>query len=225
MRLWQEIPADWQQVLPAIPAETWWLRLEAFVDRAYQTQCIYPPRTDLFRALHTTPFTQVRVVILGQDPYPGEGQAHGLSFSVKPGVALPRSLQNIFKELESDLEIRPAHTGCLESWARQGVLLLNTVLTVQAGASHSHRNQGWEQFTDQILIALDQRPDPIAFVLWGKPARQKKKLLKAPQHLILESAHPSPLSAHQGFFGSRPFSKLNAWLHQQNKPPIDWQIP
>ncbi|PIQ23615.1 uracil-DNA glycosylase [bacterium (Candidatus Blackallbacteria) CG17_big_fil_post_rev_8_21_14_2_50_48_46] len=218
----QELPSDWREKLNACFAEPWWQSLSSFVEKAYASQTVYPPRPNLFHALHATPYNRVRVVILGQDPYPGANQAHGLSFSVQKGIAIPRSLKNIYKELESDLGIPPAAQGHLEAWAQQGVLLLNTILTVQAGQSLSHRNQGWEKFTDQILTALDARPEPLAFVLWGNPSRAKKKLLQNPQHLILESAHPSPLSARHGFFGSRPFSNINQWLKTQHLAEIDW---
>jgi uracil-DNA glycosylase len=164
------------------------------------------------------------VVILGQDPYHDEGQAHGMAFSVQPGVKPPPSLVNIFKELRSDLD-STSEGGCLVPWADQGVLLLNTVLTVRAHQPHSHRNQGWEQFTDALITRLNERADPVIFVLWGGPAKKKRLLLKQPRHVILEAAHPSPLSAHQGFFGSRPFSTINRTLASWGKAEIDWRLP
>lgn len=223
--LWQSIPVDWQNLLKEAESSAWWEPLSEFVEAEYRHQVVYPPRRELFQALALTPVQKVKVVILGQDPYPGPGQAHGLSFSVAPGVPLPRSLKNIYTELSADLGISAPHTGCLIPWAEQGVLLLNTVLTVRAGESLSHRKQGWEKFTDLLLQKLGEREAPCAFLLWGNPARAKKAMIQAPQHLILESAHPSPLSARQGFFGSRPFSKLNAWLESQGQAPIHWAIP
>ncbi|MGE3725698.1 MAG: uracil-DNA glycosylase [Candidatus Sericytochromatia bacterium] len=223
-RLWQELPSDWQCLLAEAETSAWWQKLAAFVEAEYTQQTIYPARSDLFQALKLTPVSQVKVVILGQDPYPGAGQAHGLSFSVERGTALPRSLKNIYSELSADLNLPAPQSGCLNSWAEQGVLLLNTVLTVRAGASFSHRKQGWETFTDLLLKTLADREAPCAFLLWGNPARSKKALLNAPQHLILESAHPSPLSARHGFFGSKPFSTLNRWLEAQGQTPIRWQM-
>lgn len=188
---------------------------------------IFPPEALMFNALWKTPFHAVRVVILGQDPYHGSGQAHGLSFSVPAGVPPPPSLMNIFKELQSDLGIAPTKDGCLNSWAEQGVLLLNATLTVKQGSPLSHHGNGWEQFTDAIIEKLALREDPLAFILWGKSAQDKcKEALKHARahHLILKSPHPSPLSAYQGFFGSRPFSKINAFLTAQGKQPIDWRL-
>ncbi len=222
--LWQDLPPDWQMLLAEAKACDWWQKLSSFVASEYAQQTIYPPRSELFQALRLTPVERVKVVILGQDPYPGAGQAHGLSFSVAAGVPLPRSLKNIYSELSADLKLPAPTEGCLNSWAEQGVLLLNTVLTVRAGASYSHRKQGWEKFTDLLLKKLAERETPCAFLLWGNPARAKKAIIQAPQHLILESAHPSPLSAHQGFWGSRPFSTLNHWLETQGQTPIRWQI-
>lgn len=222
--LWHAVPQDWQTLLAGCERSAWWQKLAAFVLAEYAQQEIYPAQADLFQALKRTPVKQAKVVILGQDPYPGAGQAHGMSFSVLPGVPLPRSLKNIYNELSSDLGVPPPTQGCLNSWADQGVLLLNTVLTVRAGASFSHRKQGWEIFTDLLLKKLAEQEKPCAFLLWGNPARAKKALIHAPQHLILESAHPSPLSAHQGFFGSRPFSALNHWLEAQGQSPIAWSI-
>ena len=179
----------------------------------------------IFNALHYTSYADTKVLILGQDPYHEPGQAHGLSFSVQPNVPPPPSLVNIFKELETDLGCTVPNNGCLEPWARQGVLLLNTVLTVQAHRANSHRDKGWEIFTDKIISLLNQREKPVAFILWGSPARRKKAMITNPQHFIVESPHPSPLSAYRGFFGSRPFSKVNKFLESVGEEPINWQLP
>ena len=192
--------------------------------KEYQTKQIFPPADDIFNAFHFTPVEKVKVVILGQDPYHGEGQAHGLSFSVKPGVEAPPSLVNIYKELNEDLGCYIPNNGYLTKWAKQGVMMLNTVLTVQAHRPNSHRNIGWEQFTDAAIRVLDQQDRPIVFMLWGRPAQNKKSLLHNPKHLILEAPHPSPLSAYRGFFGCRHFSKANEFLEAHGVEPIDWQI-
>lgn len=190
---------------------------------------IFPKGVEWFRALDLTPLDTVRVVILGQDPYHGPGQAHGLAFSVKPGTPPPPSLVNIYKELQADLGIPPARHGYLEPWARQGVLLLNSVLTVQMGLAASHRDKGWEKFTDAVIRLVNAKPEPVVFILWGSYAQKKAAFVndtsKGGRHLVLKSAHPSPLSAHNGFFGSRPFSKTNEFLESQGLPPIDWQLP
>jgi uracil-DNA glycosylase len=180
---------------------------------------------DIFNALHYTSYHECKVVILGQDPYHGPGQAHGLSFSVKPGVKAPPSLVNIFKELHDDLGCKIPNNGCLLSWARQGVLLLNAVLTVREHQANSHKGIGWERFTDKVISLLNEREKPLAFVLWGGPARRKKAMITNPRHFIVESAHPSPLSAYNGFFGSHPFSKVNDFLTDTGQKPINWQIP
>ena len=179
----------------------------------------------IFNALHYTSFADTKVVILGQDPYHGDGQAHGLSFSVQVGIDPPPSLLNIYKELQDDLGIAPPAHGCLIPWARQGVLLLNTVLTVRAHSAASHAGHGWERFTDHIIRLLGAREQPLAFILWGSPARRKRSLITNSRHLIVESPHPSPLSAHRGFFGSRPFSRVNDFLVQAGEIPINWQLP
>ncbi len=179
---------------------------------------------DIFNALHYTPYKDVKVVILGQDPYHGPNQAHGLSFSVKPGVPIPPSLMNIYKELQSDLGCYIPNNGYLKKWTGQGILLLNTVLTVRAGQPNSHRGIGWEIFTDKIIQLLNNRQDPIVFILWGKNAQSKLKIINNPRHFIVQSVHPSPLSAKRGFFGSKPFSKVNKFLMSIEKEPIDWQI-
>ena len=185
---------------------------------------MYPPSDQVFAALHLTPFADTRVVILGQDPYHGPGQAHGLCFSVADGVAVPPSLVNIYKELQSDLGIAPPRRGDLSAWARQGVLLLNTTLTVRRGAAASHQGKGWETFTDEVIGAVNRKPHRVVFILWGSHARRKKQLVDTSRHTVIESAHPSPLSAHNGFFGSRPFSRTNAALEAADLTPIDWHL-
>lgn len=216
---------DWAEFLNPELKKPYYLELRKFLVDEYKTRQIFPDMYDIFNALHYTSYHDIKVVILGQDPYHGDGQAHGLSFSVKPGVKSPPSLVNIFKELKEDLGCEIPNNGCLKPWTQQGVLLLNTVLTVRAHQANSHRNMGWEKFTDRIIEILNEREKPIAFVLWGAPARKKKKMITNPKHFIVESAHPSPLSAFNGFFGSRPFSKVNAFLEAVGEKPINWQIP
>lgn len=216
-----ELPAAWAALLRPDPAA--FAALSARVEAAYAAETVYPPRAQLFAALETTPPQAVRCVILGQDPYHEPGQAHGLSFSVPPGAALPRSLRNIYRELSDDLSIPAPASGCLLPWARQGVLLLNSVLTVRAGQAASHERLGWQWLTDGLIAALAGLEQPIAFVLWGAWARSKAPLAASPHpRLVLQSAHPSPLSARRGFFGSRPFSAVNRFLTQQGGQPIDW---
>ncbi len=186
---------------------------------------IYPAGDRIFAALNHTPFEEIKVVILGQDPYHGPGQAHGLCFSVLPGVPIPPSLVNIYKELASDLGIPPANHGYLRSWAEQGVLMLNSVLTVEKNKAASHRNRGWETFTDRIARIVDAEHSGVAFVLWGSYAQKKGAFIDRSKHLVLESPHPSPLSASRGFFGTKPFSTVNAWLERQGKEPVDWKLP
>ncbi|THD35903.1 MAG: uracil-DNA glycosylase [Sphingomonas sp.] len=186
---------------------------------------IFPRGNDWFRALDLTPLDQVRVVILGQDPYHGEGQAHGLCFSVRPGTRIPPSLVNIYKEMEADLGIPPARHGFLEHWAEQGVLLLNAVLTVQMGMAASHQGRGWERFTDAVIRLVNAREKPVVFMLWGSHAQKTAAFVDSARHLVLRSPHPSPLSAHSGFFGSKPFSKANAFLIEHGEQPIDWALP
>lgn len=186
---------------------------------------IFPKGSEYFRALDLTPLDAVKVVILGQDPYHGDGQAHGLCFSVQPGVRIPPSLVNIYKEMESDLDIPPARHGFLESWARQGVLLLNSVLTVERGMAASHQGRGWEKFTDAVIRQVNALPHPVVFILWGSYAQKKASFVDTSRHLVLKSPHPSPLSAHNGFFGSRPFSKANAFLREHGMAEIDWRLP
>lgn len=216
---------DWQGYLAEEMQRPYYKELRQFLIQEYRTQKIYPDMYAIFNALHYTSLADTKVVILGQDPYHGPGQAHGLSFSVQPGIAPPPSLINIFKELQTDLGCTVPNNGCLKPWADQGVLLLNTVLTVREHAANSHHGRGWEIFTDKIIALLNEREKPLAFILWGSPARSKKKMITNPQHFIVESPHPSPLSASRGFFGSRPFSRVNTFLEQNGQTPIDWQLP
>lgn len=215
---------DWKIALGEEFHKPYYKELYSFVKNEYNTHIVYPSAQDLFNAFAFTPLQDVKVVILGQDPYHGEGQAHGLCFSVQKGVKIPPSLVNIYKELEDDLGCYIPNNGCLEKWAKQGVLLLNTVLTVRAHTPMSHQGKGWEQFTDAVIHAVNAQNRPIVFILWGKPAQMKRKMLTNPNHLILEGPHPSPLSAYRGFFGSKPFSKTNEFLEQHGVKPIDWQI-
>ena len=194
------------------------------VNEEYNTRKIFPASEDIFNAFHLTPLADVKVVILGQDPYHNDGQAHGLCFSVKPDVEIPPSLVNIYQELHDDLGCTIPNNGYLVKWADQGILMLNTVLTVRAHQANSHRGKGWEEFTDAAIRALNKQDRPIVFILWGRPAQTKEKMLNNPKHLILKAAHPSPLSAHNGFFGSRPFSQTNKFLQENGIEPIDWQI-
>ena len=213
---------DWTQVIGTEFEKDYYHSLWAFLDVEYETQTIYPDINDIFNAFHYTPFSSMKVVLIGQDPYHGPGQAHGLSFSVKPGIPAPPSLVNIFKELHDDIGVQIPKHGYLKQWSEQGVLLLNTVLTVRAGEAHSHRGKGWETFTDQVIRSINDKPDPVVFWLWGKPAQDKAKLITNPNHLILIAPHPSPLSVYRGFYGSKPFSKTNAFLIANGKAPIDW---
>ncbi|MEQ1872760.1 MAG: uracil-DNA glycosylase [Ilumatobacteraceae bacterium] len=216
---------DWNPVLRGEFAKPYWQQLQAFVADQRARYTVFPPEPQVFAALHLTPYTDTRVVILGQDPYHGPRQAHGLCFSVHRGVPIPPSLTNIYKELQSDLGITPPAHGNLESWARQGVLLLNTTLTVRAGQAASHHGHGWETFTDEVLRIVNAKPQRVVFLLWGSNARKKKSLIDLSRHVVIESAHPSPLSAHNGFFGSRPFSRTNTALLEAGLKPIDWTIP
>ncbi len=216
---------DWNPLLRSQFDEDYWRELQAFVADERANHAVYPPADEVFAALHLTPYASVRVVILGQDPYHGPGQAHGLAFSVRPPTPPPPSLKNMFIELESDLGIVPPGHGSLEHWARQGVLLLNTSLTVRARNAGSHQKRGWERFTDEIIRAVAAKPEPVVFLLWGSAARSKKKLLADTPHIVIESPHPSPLSAHRGFFGSRPFSGANEALVSNDRQPIDWTLP
>ena len=218
------ISGDWLEALKGEFHQPYYAKLYKTVMTEYQTRKIFPPADDLFNAFHFTPLKDVKVLILGQDPYHEVNQAHGLSFSVLPGNPIPKSLQNIYKELHDDCGCYIPDNGYLTKWAKQGVLLLNTVLTVRAHQANSHRGIGWEEFTDAAIMALNGQDRPIVFILWGAPAQRKKAMLNNPKHLILTAPHPSPLSAYRGFFGSRPFSKTNEFLESQGEEPIDWQI-
>lgn len=215
---------DWAKLLKGEFEKPYYQRLRAFLQEEYKTRVIYPDQNDIFNALHYTPYQDTKVVILGQDPYHGPGQAHGLSFSVKPGVKVPPSLQNIFKELHADLGCPIPENGYLVKWAKQGVLLLNSVLTVRAGEPNSHKNLGWETFTDKVIETLNHRVEPVVFILWGKFAQQKQQLITSDRHFIIQSPHPSPFSANRGFFGSRPFSKTNKFLREAGLQEIDWEL-
>lgn len=206
-------------------AKPYWPRLQVFVADERARYTVFPPEPQVFAALHLTAYADTRVVILGQDPYHGPRQAHGLCFSVHRDVPIPPSLANIYKELQADLGIAAPTHGNLESWARQGVLLLNTTLTVRAGQAASHHGHGWETFTDEVLRTVNAKPQRVVFLLWGSNARKKKSLIDSSRHVVIESAHPSPLSAHNGFFGSRPFSRTNNALIEAGLQPIDWSIP
>ena len=221
------LPPAWQELLKDELQKPYWCSLEQRLGAAYESGAVYPPAQQLFAAFERTPPTCVRAVILGQDPYHEPGQANGLAFSVSRGVKLPPSLQNIYKELEADLGVPAAKSGDLTSWAQQGVFLLNTVLSVRAHAANSHKDFGWQSFTDAVIAALAELPQPVAFVLWGAQAQKKAALVeKSPYpRLVLQSPHPSPLSAYRGFFGSRPFSQINAFLVSYGFSPVDWKIP
>ncbi|PYE33391.1 uracil-DNA glycosylase [Rhizobium sp. PP-F2F-G38] len=217
---------SWKQALSKEFDSAYMGTLKGFLQAEKQAgKQIFPKGSEYFRALDLTPLEKVSVVILGQDPYHGEGQAHGLSFSVRPGVRIPPSLVNIYKELQNDLGIPPARHGFLEHWAEQGVLLLNSVLTVERALAASHQKRGWETFTDAIIRAVNDQPRPVVFILWGSYAQKKAAFVDQSRHLVLRSAHPSPLSAHNGFFGTAPFSKANAFLEANGRPPIDWALP
>lgn len=215
---------DWHDYLHEEFTKPYYQKLRAFLKKEYFTRTIYPQMNDIYNALHYTPYKSVKAVILGQDPYHGPNQAHGLSFSVQPGIKPPPSLENIFTELENDLGIQRPNHGYLIDWAKEGVLLLNTVLTVRAGQAHSHRGIGWENFTNRVIEVLNEKEHPIVYILWGKAAQSKIPLIDQNKHFIIQSAHPSPLSAHRGFFGSRPFSRTNDWLVKHGIEPIDWTI-
>ena len=218
------IQNDWLAPLKPEFSKPYYAELFKFVKNEYATRQIFPPADDIFNAFHLTPLHEVKVVILGQDPYHNDGQAHGLCFSVKPDVDIPPSLVNIYQELHDDLGCYIPNNGYLTKWAKQGVLMLNTVLTVRAHQANSHRGMGWEQFTDAAIRILNEQDRPIVFILWGSPAQKKAQMLNNPKHLILKAPHPSPLSAYRGFFGSRPFSQTNEFLVRNGLEPIDWQI-
>lgn len=213
---------DWDEILENEFKKDYYLKIREFLKTEYSSKVIYPPMFDIFNALRYTSFESTRVVILGQDPYHEPGQAHGLSFSVKKGIKIPPSLVNIYKELKTDIGMEIPNHGELTSWAKQGVLLLNATLTVRQGLANSHQNIGWSIFTDNIIKALNESSKPVVFILWGGNARSKKKYISNPNHLIIESAHPSPLSAYNGFFGSRPFSRTNEFLSKNGFEPINW---
>nr|WP_312875723.1 uracil-DNA glycosylase [Paenibacillus planticolens] len=215
---------DWDQAVGSEFDEPYFEQLCEFLADEYQSQTIYPEQNEVLNALHLTSYGAVKVVILGQDPYHGKGQAHGLSFSVKPGIAPPPSLQNMYKELQSDTRCYIPDNGCLVKWAEQGVLLLNTVLTVREDTPNSHKGKGWERFTDKVIEVLSEREKPVIFVLWGSHAQAKQRLIDTNRHHILKSVHPSPLSSYRGFFGSKPFSQVNELLKGLGSKEIDWQI-
>ncbi len=219
------IPDSWLPTLGMEQDKPYYKELYRFVAEERKKYTVYPPGPDVFNALFYTPYERVRVMIIGQDPYHEEGQAHGLSFSVRPGIALPPSLVNIYKELHEDVGFRIPNHGCLIHWAEQGVLLLNAVLTVRAHQANSHQGKGWETFTDTVIRAVNQKATPVVFLLWGSYAQRKTELIDASRHIILQAPHPSPLSAHRGFFGCRHFSRANAALQAAGLQPIDWQLP
>lgn len=218
------IENDWLEPLSEEFHKPYYKNLYETVKKEYHEHQIFPPSEDIFNAFHYTPLADVKVVIIGQDPYHNIGQAHGLCFSVQPGIDTPPSLQNIYKELQDDLGCYIPNNGCLTKWAKEGVLLLNTVLTVRAHEANSHKGIGWEEFTDAVIRIVDKKDDPVVFLLWGSPAQKKAALLHNPKHLILKAPHPSPLSAYRGFFGCKHFSQCNAFLEAHGKTPIDWQI-
>lgn len=215
---------DWVEAIGGEFKKPYYASLYRFIKEEYSTKVIYPPADDIFNAMHLTPLSQVKVLILGQDPYHNQGQAHGLCFSVRPEVDIPPSLENIYKELQDDLGCEIPNNGYLVKWARQGVLMLNTVLTVRAHQAFSHQGKGWEQFTDAIIREVNAQDRPIVYMLWGKPAQSKIPMLNNPKHLILKAPHPSPLSAYRGFFGCKHFSQANEFLAANGIDPIDWQI-
>ena len=219
-----KISNDWLDVIGEEFNKIYYLKLREFLISEYRTKKIFPADDDIFNTFHYTPFSAVKVVILGQDPYHNHGQAHGLSFSVNPDVKIPPSLLNIYKELNSELGLYIPNNGYLKKWADQGVLLLNAVLTVRAHQAYSHANMGWELFTDRVIEALGNRVEPMVFLLWGRPAQMKETLIKGSQHLVLKAPHPSPLSAYRGFFGCNHFIKTNEFLNKNGLEPIDWQI-
>jgi uracil-DNA glycosylase len=221
------LPSDWAELLSEATSAESFTNLQAWLSAQREVSEVYPPQDEVYTAFHLTPFDKLKVVILGQDPYHGEGQGHGLSFSVKPGVKVPPSLRNMYKELESDLGVTRADAktnGDLRPWAEQGVLLLNTVLTVRASEANSHRKQGWERFTDEVIKVISERKEHVVFILWGKPSQLKAKLIDEGRHTIIASAHPSPLSAKAGFFGSKPYSQANTALTARGQEAVDWSL-
>jgi uracil-DNA glycosylase len=220
-----ELPAAWREVLEPQTLQPYWPELMRFLAAERAGATILPPESDVFHAFRATPLDRVKVLILGQDPYPTPGVAHGLCFSVQPGVKVPASLRNIYRELHDDLGIQPVAHGCLKTWAKRGVLLLNACLTVRAGEPNSHAGRGWEKFTDAAIRAVNELPRPVVFLLWGGFAKKKAKRIDAARHAVIAGVHPSPLSASGGFFGSKPFSKVNAALVAAGQEPIDWRLP
>lgn len=220
----QILQNDWASILDEELSKDYYLQLRDFLKKEYSSYTVYPQMDAIFNALHYTPFHQVKVVILGQDPYHGPDQAHGLSFSVNPGVAVPPSLRNIFKELKEDVGCEIPGNGYLAGWAKQGVLLLNTVLTVRAGQAHSHKGMGWETFTDRVITSLNEKDTPVVYILWGRAAQNKQALINLDKHYVIKAPHPSPLSAHRGFFGSKPFSKANELLERAGQKGIYWGL-
>ncbi|AQQ54332.1 uracil-DNA glycosylase [Planococcus lenghuensis] len=218
----QILSNDWQEVVGEEFDKPYYEVLRTFLKEEYENKTIYPPKDKIWTAFETTPFHDVKVVILGQDPYHGPNQAHGLSFSVQPGITKPPSVRNMFKELKDDLGCEIPEDGTLTKWAEQGVMMLNTVLTVQKGKAHSHKGKGWEQFTDEVIRKLSEREKPVIFVLWGKAAQAKKELIDLDKNDVIEAPHPSPFSAKRGFFGSRPYSKVNELLKERGEDPIDF---
>ena len=216
---------DWDEILKDEFSKEYYLKLRAFLKSEYKSHCIHPDMYDIFNALKWTSYANTKIVILGQDPYHEVGQAHGLAFSVQKGVKIPPSLLNIYKELHNELGLYIPNNGYLEKWAKHGVLMLNSVLTVRNGQAFSHQGKGWEKLTDEAIKKLSERPMPVVFILWGAAARKKAALIDRKKNIIIESPHPSPLSANRGFFGSRPFSKTNAALEALGETPIDWQLP
>ncbi|MDJ0693035.1 uracil-DNA glycosylase [Mastigocoleus sp. MO_188.B34] len=219
------LPKSWEHILVEELEKPYFQQLQNFLAEERETQTIFPAEEDIFSAFELTPYENVNVLLLGQDPYHNHNQAHGLCFSVKPGIKPPPSLVNIFKELHSDLVVPTPEHGFLVTWAKQGILMLNAVLTVRAHTPNSHKNKGWEQFTDAAIAKVNEKPDPVVFVLWGGYAKKKLKLIDTNRHIVIQSAHPSPLSARNGFFGSKPFSAINQALLQLGKPEINWKIP
>ena len=223
--LFSSIPASWKTALSEEFDKPYFHKLDTFLVDERQTQTIFPSELDVFSAFELTPYQNVNILLLGQDPYHDHNQAHGLCFSVKPGIKIPPSLANIYKELRDDVGFNIPKHGYLDSWAKQGILMLNAVLTVRAHTPNSHKNQGWETFTDAVISKVNQKSEPVIFVLWGAYAQKKLPLIDTSRHIVIQSVHPSPLSARNGFFGSKPFSTINSALNQQGKPEINWQIP
>ena len=222
--LFSSIPASWKTALSEEFDKPYFHKLDTFLVDERQTQTIFPSELDVFSAFELTPYQNVNILLLGQDPYHDHNQAHGLCFSVKPGIKIPPSLANIYKELRDDVGFSIPKHGYLDSWAKQGILMLNAVLTVRAHTPNSHKNQGWETFTDAVISKVNQKSEPVIFVLWGAYAQKKLPLIDTSRHIVIQSVHPSPLSARNGFFGSKPFSTINSVLHQQGKSEINWQI-